>query len=254
MRGQDAAGKSQSGSLEYRAKSFDALDDRNYSEIRGELRSRQTTDGGGRRAFGLTGNFRTFKGDGAQGFLNYVESRIDLLREPGNGLFWESNTYGQYFFSDKVNDRDYERNPRVTLFAWLGMVVGQNGAFKIGPHVAANTILVTVDTPQDIGFFEDASNTVRYGVKGSVSIRSKPVRVRGSGRYELLNYYNQDNAPTPSRLELQGEGSYDISNQIGASVKLKYFSTGSDDQNAIETSEFDILFALIYRIGGGKVR
>jgi hypothetical protein len=133
----------------------------------------------------------------------------------------------------------------------MGLVLGRGGAFQIGPHLATNTILVT-DDATDLGAFEHPNNTVRYGVKGSMDLVSEPIRIRGTGRYELLNYYNVDNSPTPSRFELEGDGTYDITEQVAASAKLKYYKTGSDDANALETSEIDFLLGLIYRIGGRR--
>jgi hypothetical protein len=67
-----------------------------------------------------------------------------------------------------------------------------------------------------------------------------------------LNYYNISGSPTPSRFEIEGDGTYDLTPAIAAWGKMKYYTTGSDDPTAIETSEFDILLGLIYRIGGGR--
>jgi len=91
---------------------------------------------------------------------------------------------------------------------------------------------------------------VRFGAKAAMDIRVRPLRIRGSGRYELLKYYNVANSSTPSRLELEGEGIYQISRRIDATAKLKFYATGSDDPGVVEIGEIDILFGLVYRIGG----
>jgi hypothetical protein len=248
FRGRGEPGNSSDFSLEFRKKDFDVSEDRNFTEIRGEMRSAALGDQGGRREQRFFVNYRSYKGDATAGLFNYIEGRHDLMRAPGNGFFWESNLYAQYFLADG----DAKRNALVTQFLWLGLMLGTNGAFQIGPHVATNTIIVTEDTPDDLGAFEHPGNTVRYGVKGAMNINARPLRLRGTGRYELLNYYNVDGAPTPSRFEIEGDGTYDITNKIAASGRAKYYQTGSDDPAAIETSEFDILLGLIYRIGGGR--
>ena len=245
LRKRGEPGNSSGASFEIRRKSHDINDDRNYTDIRGELRADALDSDGPKSASRFMVNYRSFKGNGIQGFLDYLESRFDVSRQPGNGFFWESNLYGQYYFENN----NVKKDALVTQFAWLGLVLGSEGAFKVGPHIATNTILVTTDTP-DQGTFEHPNNTFRYGAKAAVDVRSRPLRIHGSGRYELLKYYNLDNAATPSRLELEGEGIYQIARRIDASAKLKYYATGSDDPGAIETSEFDILFGLIYHIGG----
>ena len=248
LRNRGEPGNSSTASVEFRQKEFDVLEDRNYSEVRAELNSDKLTDDGQRSSSRFWSNYRHFSGNGTQGFLDYVETRSDISSEPGNRFFSETSLYGQYFFENN----NVKRDALVTQFAWLGLVIGPDGAVKIGPHVATNTTLAIADRPpgQDTGTFEHPNNTVRYGAKVAVNIRRNPIRLRGSGRYELTTFYNQDDAPTPSRFELEGEGAYQINEQVDASLKLKFYSTGSDDPGAVESSELDVLFGFIYRIGG----
>ncbi|MFC1571958.1 hypothetical protein ACFL6M_00005, partial [Candidatus Eisenbacteria bacterium] len=161
--------------------------------------------------------------------------------------------YGQYF----IKSKDVERNPRLSQFFWIGLILGRNRAIEVGPHIALNTELVVVDGAknaqgEDLGTFENPSNTVRYGVKGVVRIVDDPVKVRGKARFEKTNYYNIDDAATPTRVELEGDATYELSSQFDASMRMKYYSTKTDGTVSTKSGEFDILLGLVYKIGAQR--
>jgi len=105
------------------------------------------------------------------------------------------------------------------------------------------------DEDSDLGLFESASNTVRYGIKGSARINNQSVSIDGQVRYEKLQYYNMEKAPSPGRLEIEVRGLVAISSRLDASVQTRYYLTGADDPGAVRSSEFDILGGLIYHLG-----
>ncbi|MBI5867341.1 MAG: SH3 domain-containing protein [candidate division Zixibacteria bacterium] len=245
LRHRPETGRSSVTSLEVLRKSHDTRGERDYTDFRGEFKADALGDGGRKSSGHFLVNYRNLQGTGPEGFLDYIECRVDALKEPGQGVFWESNLYGQYFLADG----DAKRDALVTQFGWMGLMVGGESHFKIGPHLATNTILVTTDTP-DVGLFEHPGNTLRYGAKASADMNLRPLRIRGAGRYEWLKYYNVDGAPTPTRFELEGEGFYRVGRRIDIEARLKYYVTGSNDPGAIENSEIDILVGLVYRIGG----
>lgn len=245
LRHRPEPGRSSVTSFEVLRKSHDTRGERDYTDFRGEFKADALGDGGRKSSGHFLVNYRKLQGTGPEGFLDYIESRVDALKEPGQGVFWESNLYGQYFLADG----DAKRDALVTQFGWIGLMVGGESHFKIGPHLATNTILVTTDTP-DVGLFEHPGNTLRYGARASADMNLRPLRIRGAGRYEWLNYYNVDGASTPTRFELEGEGIYRVGRRIDIEARLKYYVTGSNDPGAIENSEIDILVGLVYRIGG----
>lgn len=232
--------------LEMESKGYDVDKDRKYTEFHGEFRSRDVSDSRNPQRSLLSANYRNYKGKGDVAYLDYIEGRWDIVRSRG-GFFWESNNYIQYFFDSE----GAERNARVSQFVWLGLALGAQRAVEVGPHLAANTELVTVDGT-DQGVFESDNNTFRYGVKGTVRVDARPLRVRGRGRWEKTSFYNVDGASAPTRTELEGDAAYELSRLIDATLRLKYYATGADDIGAIKTSEFDILFGLMYMIGGRR--
>ncbi len=244
MRGRTTIGNSNSASLEFRSKSFDELEDLSYTEIRSERRSNRKLGETGKRSLYFWINYRQYKGDGTQGLLDYVELRNDTSRETANAMFWDSGIYAQYF----LESEGIELDARFNQYLWFGAAIGEHGEFRIGPHVATNTILATADVPgRDIDTFDHPGNTVRFGLKAAASVRQPPLRLRGQSRYERLRYYNLDSDATPTRFELSIDGTYDFDRRFGGSLKLAYHETGSDDPGALETSEFEILLGVVYR-------
>lgn len=240
-------------SLEWRGKDFEADDLRDFTEIRGGFRSREyntETD----RETELRLNYRRYSGDSNAVLLDYLEGRLGTRRDRGRetttGLFSEGDLYIQYFFEKN----DVKRNALITQYAWLGISTGGRTVFKIGPHIASNTEIVIVDGAigpdgDDLGTFESPNNTIRYGAKAELRTRERPLRARVSARYELLEQYNIDNAPTLDRLQLEGEGTYSITPRLDASAQIQLYTSGSDDPNGLETTETDLLFGLKYHLG-----
>jgi Bacterial SH3 domain len=245
-RGSSEAGRSQSMSLEFRKKSHDSANGRDYTEFRGSMRKSQIGIGTQTSRTSVSANYRNYDDDGNISALDYLEARFDSEKATSPGMFFASSGYGQYYFKSD----DAERNALLNIYGWLGLETGNDAVFRIGPHLAANTELVMVDA-DTLGTFEGPYNTVRFGLKGTVQANVQPLRVRGSFRYEKLKYYNIDNSSSPTRMELEGEGVYRINSQYDASAKLKYYKTGSDDVGTVRSSEFDILFSVTYRLGGG---
>ncbi|MFC1475467.1 SH3 domain-containing protein [Candidatus Zixiibacteriota bacterium] len=249
LRGGNNAGNSTTTTLEFRKKDFDDRDDGDYTEFRGEIRTSSVEQISRKNKSMVSVNYRNYADQDNSTFLDYLETRIDFTREAhkqrGVGVFWESNTYAQYFFENN----DIERNAQINQFMWLGIIGGTSQTVKVGPHLGANTEFIVDSEAVDaqgnsLGTFESPNNTIRYGIKGSVAVNPRPLRIRGAGRYEIIEYYNIDNSSSPQRLELEGEGIYDINKKIATSVKFKYYRTGTD---AAESNEFDVLFAVLYR-------
>ncbi len=242
-------GNSNTLSLEIQAKDHEVIDDRNYTEFRGDWQAtRRATDTESRTRTFV--NYRNYKGSESVAYLDYLEGRFDQFRRRA-AIFWESNWYLRYFFEEN----DLARNARVNQFLWFGLALGDHGAIQVGPHLATNTELVTVDGAVDtegneLGTFENPNNSVRYGIKSSAQIKGRLFRARLAGRYEMTEFYNRDNAQSPSRFELEGNMTYQISRKIDASARAKYYTSGADDPGSRKTSELDILFGLIYRLGG----
>lgn len=245
------AGSTNTAWFEYRGKQFDEGESRNYTDLRA---------GFSRRGFGtawelhnssVTATYRNYKAEGIAAYLDYIEFRYDSNREAHRGAFWESSTYGQYFFKSDST----ERNAQINVYSWFGLALGEETQLKLGPHMAANTELVTVDGAVDgegneIGFLESPNNTVRYGVKAAVRMKTSSVKFRASGRYEILNAYNIEGASSPKRLELEGDGTYRINERIDASLTLQYFSNGSNETGDVKSSEVDLLLGATYHLGG----
>ncbi|MBD3297636.1 MAG: SH3 domain-containing protein [candidate division Zixibacteria bacterium] len=240
-------------SLEWRGKSFAVDDLRDFTEFRGGFRSREynaETD----RETALRLNYRRYGNDTVVAFLDYIEARLDTRRDRGRetttGLFSEGDLYIQYF----MENNGVERNALITQYAWLGISTGGRTVFRIGPHIASNTEIVVVDGAtgpdgDDLGTFESPNSTIRYGAKAELRTRERPLRARVSARYELLKQYNIDNAPTLDRLHIEGQGMYSITPRVDASAQIKLYTSGSDDPNATETTETDLLVGLIYHLG-----
>lgn len=240
-------------SLGWRGKDYKSDDDRDFTEFRGAFRSREYSPQTDRETRFLL-NYRNYAGDMNVALLDYLEGRFESRRDRGRersaGLFSEGDLYVQYFFENN----GIERNALVTQYVWLGVSAGQNTVFRIGPHLATNTELVVIDgavdpNGEELGTFESPDNTFRYGAKAELRTRERPLRARASARYEMLDYYNRDGAPTLTRLQLEGQGTYALTNQLDASASIKFYTSGSDDANALEMSETDLLFGLIYHLG-----
>ncbi len=243
-------------SLEWRGKNFEVDDLRDFTEFRGGFRSREynaETDG----EFALSVNYRRYGGDTIVAFLDYIEARLETRRDRGRatttGLFSEGDLYIQYF----IENNGVERNALITQYAWLGISTGGRTVFRIGPHIASNTDIVVVDGAigpdgDELGTFESPNNTIRYGAKAELRTRERPLRARISARYELLKRYNVDKAPTLDRLHIEGQGTYSITQRVEASAQIKLYTSGSDDPNAIKTTETDLLVGLIYHLGSRR--
>lgn len=251
-RARSQPGNSSTSAIEVRMRDHEADEDRNYTEIRGELRNNRRSDDDRERSSTFSANFRNYKGKANIAYLDYIEARFDS-RGTGKGTFWESNNYAQGF----IKSDEIERNPLLRQFFWVGLRLGQNGAVEVGPHAALSTEIVTIEGQTDaegneLNAFESESNSARYGVTGSVRVNAHPMQVSGRARWEKTDFYNVENSATPTRVELEGDAIYEITDAVDASVRMKYYSTEVDDTTSMKSSEIDILFGLVYRIGSRR--
>lgn len=248
MRGRNRAGIGQSSvwSLAYRNKGFEASTNRNYAEFCGDVQTRNAPGSNSERFTHFFINYRNYKGEDNPAHLDYIEARWDS-RRARSSLLWESNTYLQYY----LKNGSAERNARISQFLWCGLLLSANQGIAVGPYVATNTDLITV-AGSDANAFESKANTVRYGVKGNVRVYAKPVQVDGQARYELSQFYNNKDAAAIGRLELEARASYAVSSRFDASAQIRYYTVGADETGAIKTSEFDLLFGLLYRFGQAR--
>ena len=241
-RSRSGIGRSSTWTLSARSKKHETLEDRNYSEYRGDLQKRSGWGTNQERSTYLFLNYRNFEGEKNPLYLDYLEGRWDS-RSARTNILWEFNHYVQHYF----RDGSAQRNGRLSQFAWCGLILAPNQGIVIGPYLSTNTDLIA-DEDSDLGPFESASNTLRYGIKGSARIDNPSLSVDGQFRYEKLQYYNIEDASSPGRLELEMRGLYTISPRIDAQVQTRYYFTGADDPGALRSSEFDILFGLIYHL------
>jgi|GEM_PF-2467929 len=242
-RTRSGVGRSSTWSLSARSKKHDALEDRNYSEYRGDLQKRSGWGTNQERSSHLFLNYRNFDGEKNPLYLDYLEGRLDS-RSARTNILWEFNNYVQHYF----RNGSAQRNGRLSQFAWCGLILAPNQGIIIGPYAATNTDLIA-DEDSDLGLFESASNTVRYGIKGSARINNQSVSIDGQIRYEKLRYYNMKKSPSPGRLEIEVRGLVTVSSRLDASVQSRYYLTGADDPGAVRSSEFDILGGLVYHLG-----
>lgn len=245
---QGSAGEMHSMWFEFRSKEHDGAEVLDFRDLRGGFQSHHLAGGQGAQRTSLMATYRAYA---EETNLDYIECRYDGDYARRRGVFWETSTYGRYF----IKRDSTERNAELNIYGWLGMAFGEEIQLKIGPHLAANTELVLVDGTVDaqgeeVGLLESPNSTARYGVKGTAHIQTRKLKLRASGRYEILNAYNLDDAPKPTRFEFEGDAAYRIHALFDANVELQYFATGADEVGAIKTSEFDILLGATYHLGG----
>ncbi|MBN1543312.1 hypothetical protein JW992_14320 [candidate division KSB1 bacterium] len=242
-RSRSGIGRSSTWALSFRSKDYEAIQERNYREYRGDLQTRSGLGTNQERSSQFFLNYRSFEGKENPAYLDYLETRWDL-RRASSMLFWESNLYVLYFFKDGST----ERNSRISQFLWCGILLAANQGIVVGPYVATDTDLVTV-SGSNVGPFESRANRVRYGVKGNVRLYKQPLSIDGQARYEVAQTYNIPDSPAPVRLEIQVNASYAVTPVVDATLRLQNYSIGADDPGAIQTSEFDVLVGLAYHLG-----
>lgn len=245
------SGEVRSAWFEFRNTRFDVHEDRNHSDLRAGFRKRRFTGAGGVDNTSLTATYRRHGGSGNVACPDYVEGRYDSESAARGRTFRESSTYGRYF----LKSGDAERNAQLNLYTWLGLAGGDDGRFRIGPHVAANTELVLVDGAvnaqgEKLGPFDSPMNTVRYGLKAAAWIRSRLARGSIAGRYEILSIYNVKGASSPARLEFDGEGTYRVNERFDAHLSIRYYTSGSDRVGDARSSELDVLVGTTFFPGG----